>query len=264
MNRIQGKTALITGATSGIGHAVARRFAAEGCHLVLWARRTERLREIGNQLRDHYGVTVATAVVDVRRREAVEAAAASLATPPDMLINNAGLAAGLAKLHEGDPADWDRMLDTNVKGLLLVSRAIIPRMVTAGRGHIVNIGSTAGHQVYPMGNVYNASKFAVRALNEAMNVDLAGTPLRVSGVDPGYVETEFAMVRFAGDEARAKKVYEGFRPLSPDDVADVVTYVVNLPEHMNILDCIVLPTPQRNQHVVHKKAAEANQATQAE
>lgn len=252
MNRIQGRTALVTGATSGIGHATARRLAGEGCHLVLWARREERLAEIANQLRDHHGVAVTTEVVDVRQRAAVEGAAGRLAAAPDILINNAGLAAGFSKLHEGDPDDWDRMLDTNVKGLLLVSRAIIPLMVAAGRGHIVNIGSTAGHQVYPMGNVYNASKHAVRALNEAMNVDLAGTPLRVSGIDPGYVETEFALVRFAGDSSRAKKVYEGFRPLSADDVADVVAWVVNLPEHMNILDLIVLPTAQRNQHVVHR------------
>ena len=257
MNRIQGMRALITGATSGIGQACARRFAAQGASLVLWARRDERLRALAAELGAAHGTDVQTAVVDVRRRADVESAAAALAASgpaPDILLNNAGLAAGFAKLHEGDPDDWDRMLDTNVKGLLLVSRAVVPLMVARGRGHIVNIGSTAGHQVYPMGNVYNASKFAVRALNEAMNVDLAGTALRVSGVDPGYVETEFARVRFAGDEQRAAKVYEGFRPLSPDDVADVVTYIVNLPGHMNIQSCIVLPTAQRNQHVVHREA----------
>lgn len=257
MNRIRGKRALITGATSGIGQSCARRFAAEGANLVLWARREDRLQALAGELAAAHGVRVDTAVVDVRSRAAVAAAARALTgtgEAPDILLNNAGLAAGLAKLHEGDPDDWDRMMDTNVKGLLLVSRAVVPLMVARGRGHIVNIGSTAGHQVYPMGNVYNASKFAVRALNEAMNVDLAGTALRVSGVDPGYVETEFAKVRFAGDEQRAAKVYEGFQPLTPDDVADVVTYVVNLPEHMNILDCIVLPTAQRNQHVVHRVA----------
>lgn len=256
MNRIKGKRALITGATSGIGQACARRFAAEGATLVLWARREDRLRALAGELGAAHGTRVDTAVVDVRSRDAVDAAARALTVTgeaPDILLNNAGLAAGLAKLHEGDPDDWDRMMDTNVKGLLLVSRAVVPLMVARGRGHIVNIGSTAGHQVYPMGNVYNASKFAVRALNEAMNVDLAGTALRVSGVDPGYVETEFAKVRFAGDEQRAAKVYEGFRPLTPDDVADVITYIVNMPEHVNILDCIVLPTAQRNQHVVHRE-----------
>jgi len=248
MNRISGLTALITGATSGIGLACARRLASEGVHLVLWARRLERLEEVAREL--GASVRVRTAVVDVRDRAAVESAAAGI--EPDILINNAGLAAGLAKLHEGDPADWDRMMDTNVKGLLAVSRAIIPGMVARGRGHIINLGSTAGHQVYPMGNVYNASKFAVRALTEAMNVDLAGTPLRVSGIDPGYVRTDFAKVRFHGDEARAAKVYEGFTPLSADDVADVVSYVLNLPPHVNILDLILLPTAQRNQHVVHR------------
>jgi serine 3-dehydrogenase len=257
MSRISGKLALITGATSGIGEACARRFAAGGANLALWARRKDRLDALAAEL-SALGVKIETAVVDVRSRGAVESAAKQLSDAPDILLNNAGLAAGFSKLHEGDPDDWDRMIDTNVKGLLLVSRAVVPLMVARGRGHIVNIGSTAGHQVYPMGNVYNASKFAVRALNEAMNVDLAGTALRVSSVDPGYVETEFAKVRFAGDEARAAKVYEGFRPLSGDDVAGVIDYIVNLPEHMNILDCIVLPTPQRNQHVVHRQGIPAS------
>ena len=255
MSRITGKLALVTGASSGIGQSCARRFAAAGTHLVLWARRLDRLEALAASLRAAHGVTVRVAALDVRDRAAVERAAAALlqAGPvPDILLNNAGLAAGLDKLHEGDPDDWDRMIDTNLKGLLYVSRAIIPAMVSAGRGHIVNIGSTAGHQVYPAGNVYNASKFGVKALTEAMNVDLVGTPLRVSSVDPGHVRTEFANVRFHGDTEREANLYRGFRPLSPDDVADVVMYVVGLPEHVNILDVVVLPTAQRSVHTIHR------------
>ena len=258
MNRISGKLALITGASSGIGLACARRFAAEGADLVLWARRQDRLREIAAELTAGPGVAVRTAAVDVRDRAAVTRAADALVRDgavPDILLNNAGLASGLAKLHEGDPDDWDLMIDTNVKGLLWVTRALLPHMVAKGRGHVVNIGSSAGHQVYPMGNVYHATKFAVRALNEAINVDLAGTPLRCSSVDPGYVTTEFARVRFKGDEGRAKRTYEGFTPLAPEDVADLVTYIVNLPEHVNILEARIFPTAQRNQHVIHREPA---------
>jgi len=252
--RITGKLALVTGASSGIGTAVARRLAADGCHLALWARRADRLDALVAELRAAHGIEAAGAAVDVRDRDAVNAAAAALLARrvPDILINNAGLAAGLSKLQEGDPDDWDRMIDTNVKGLLNVSRAVLPAMVGRGTGHVINIGSTAGHQVYPMGNVYNATKFAVRALTEAMNLDVAGTMVRVGAVDPGHVETEFAQVRFHGDAARATQVYEGFRPLGPDDVAEVVAFVVNLPEHVNIADAVVLPTAQRNVYVIHR------------
>ena len=255
MNRITGKLALITGASSGIGQSCARRLAAEGANLVLWARRLDRLEALAAALRGAHGVSVRVAAVDVRDRAAVERVAAALLQEglvPDILLNSAGLAAGLDKLHEGDPDDWDRMIDTNLKGLLYVSRALIPAMVKAGRGHIVNIGSTAGHQVYPAGNVYNASKFGVKALTEGMNVDLVGTPLRVSSVDPGHVRTEFANVRFHGDAEREANLYKGFRPLSPDDIADVVAYVVGLPEHVNILDVVVLPTAQRSVHTIHR------------
>jgi serine 3-dehydrogenase len=254
MNRIAGKLALITGASSGIGAACARRFAAEGARVVLWARRVERLEALGAQLGK---ATVQVAAVDVRDRAAVERTANALigaGAVPDILINSAGLASGLARIQEGDPDDWDRMIDTNLKGLLYVTRAILPHMVARRRGHVVNIGSTAGHQTYPMGNVYNATKFGVRALTEGMNLDVAGTPIRVSSVDPGYVETEFSEVRFHGDQEKAKAVYQGFRPLSADDVADVITYVVNLPEHVNIPDVIVVPTAQRNVYVVDRSS----------
>ena len=157
------------------------------------------------------------------------------------------------KIHEGDPDDWDRMIDTNLKGLLNVTRAVLPHMVARRRGHVVNIGSTAGHMTYPMGNVYNATKFGVRALTEGMNLDLAGTPIRVSAVDPGYVETEFSEVRFHGDKERAQGVYRGFRPLTGDDVADAIAYVVNLPEHVNIPDLVIVPTAQRNVYVVDRE-----------
>ena len=255
MNRIKGKLAFITGASSGIGLAVARRFAADGANLVLWARRADRLRAITSELAAAYGVTVANAAVDVRDRAAVEAAAARLLAEsgtPDILLNNAGLAAGLSKTQDGDPDDWDRMIDTNVKGLLYVTRAVLPAMVKRGTGHVVNLGSLAGLQVYPMGNVYNASKFAVKALTEAINLDVLGTRIRVSGIEPGHVRTEFAEVRFHGDAAKAAKVYEGFAPLTPEDVADVIVYVVNAPENVNIMDVVMASTAQRSVHHVHR------------
>jgi serine 3-dehydrogenase len=255
MTRIAGKLALITGASSGIGRACAERLAADGCNLVLWARRMERLEALAESLRASRRVSVLVGAVDVRDRAGVNAAAAALVAAgsvPDILLNNAGLAAGLATLQDGDPDDWDRMIDTNVKGLLNVSRALLPHLVRRGTGHVVNIGSTAGHQTYPMGNVYNASKFAVRALTEGMNLDVVGTMVRVSAVDPGHCRTEFAAVRFHGDTARAAQVYEGFRPLAPEDVAEIVAFVVNLPEHVNLFDAVVLPTAQRNVYVIHR------------
>jgi 3-hydroxy acid dehydrogenase / malonic semialdehyde reductase len=258
VNRITGKLILITGASSGIGEACARRFAADGANLALWARRLDRLEQLAAELRDRHRSKVGLTQVDVRDRGAVSRAADALVAAggeqvPDVLLNNAGLASGLSKIHEGDPDDWDRMIDTNLKGLLNVTRAILPHMVARRRGHVVNIGSTAGHQTYPMGNVYNATKFGVRALTEGMNLDVAGTPIRVSSVDPGFVETEFSEVRFHGDRERAASVYQGFRPLTADDVADAIAYVVNLPEHVNILDMIIVPTAQRNVYVVDRE-----------
>ena len=255
MSRVSGKLALVTGASSGIGEACARRLAAEGAHLALWARRRERLTKLGADLERAHGVLVRIAAVDVRDRTAVNDAAAELlaAQVPDILINNAGLAAGFNKIHEGDVDDWDRMIDTNLKGLLNVTRAILPQMVTRRRGHVVNIGSTAGHMSYPKGNVYSATKAGVRALTEGMNLDVAGTPIRVSSVDPGFVETEFSDVRFRGDSAKAKAVYRGFTPLSAADVADAVAYVLNLPEHVNVFDMIIVPTAQRNVYVVDRE-----------
>jgi 3-hydroxy acid dehydrogenase / malonic semialdehyde reductase len=256
MNRIQGKLALVTGASSGIGEACARRFAAEGADLALWARRVDRLRDLAGDLSREHGVTVRVAAVDVRDRVAVAEAATTLLSegePPHILVNNAGLASGLDPIQEGDFDDWDRMIDTNVKGLLNVTRTLLPAMIGAGRGHVINIGSTAGYMVYPKGNVYNATKYAVTALTEGINLDLAGTPLRVSSVDPGFVETEFSSVRFHGDEERAANVYRGFQPLSGDDVADAVVYAANLPPHATVLRLILQPTAQRNAYVVDRR-----------
>jgi 3-hydroxy acid dehydrogenase / malonic semialdehyde reductase len=255
MNRIKNKLALITGASAGIGEATARRFASDGCNLALWARRADKLAELANALRKEHGVQVSTDIVDVRDRAAVNDAAQRMVQDvgiPHILVNSAGLASGMANLQDGDPDDWDLMLDTNVKGLLLVTRAVLPRMIAEGRGHIVNMGSAAGHMTYPKGNVYNASKYAVRALNEAMSLDLLGTPIRVSSVDPGLVETEFSVVRFHGDRERAKTPYKGLQPLVADDIADVIGYIVNTPEHVNILDVLIYPTAQRNVYTVHR------------
>ena len=256
MNRIRDKLILITGASAGIGEACARRCAAEGANLVLWARREDRLVDLADELRKDAVLEIRVAGVDVRDREAVEAEAAEMREAsliPDVLINNAGLASGLAPLQEGDPEDWDRMIDTNVKGLLHVSRAFLPQMIELGRGHIVNIGSTAGHQVYPRGNVYNATKFAVRALTEGMNLDVAGTPIRVSSVDPGFVHTEFSLVRFGGDRQQADAIYRGFQPLLAEDVADAIHYVIDAPEHVNVFNLMLLPTAQRNIYVVDRE-----------
>ena len=255
MNDAASKLVLITGASSGIGAACARRFAADGADLALWARREARLAELADELSGSHGSAVRTAGVDVRDRAAVEAAAAELleTATPDILVNNAGLAAGLATVQEGDPDHWDRMIDTNVKGLLYVSRSILPAMIEAGRGHVINIGSIAGRQVYPMGNVYNATKFAVNALSQGMNLDVLGTPIRVSSIDPGHVGTEFARVRFDGDERKAGAVYDGFTPLRPEDVAETVAFVASRPPDVNITDVVMFSTAQRSANHIHRE-----------
>jgi serine 3-dehydrogenase len=256
MADLNGRSVLITGASSGIGAACARRLAEAGAGVALWARREDRLEELAAELEAENGITVSVAEVDVRDRDRVERAAAGLVADlgvPDVLINNAGLASGFATVQEGDYEDWDRMIDTNLKGLLNVTRSILPGMVERGTGHVINIGSTAGHWVYPKGNVYNATKFAVKALTEAMNLDVAGTAIRVSSVDPGFVHTEFSDVRFHGDSERAHAVYDGFQPLSADDVADVVHFMVSRPPHVNLFDVILVPTAQRNPFVVDRE-----------
>jgi len=256
MTNLEGRWILVTGASAGIGEACSRRFAASGAGLILWARREDRLASLSDELRDRYGVPVEIRPVDVRDRDLVIREAGALVDSgrvPDVLLNNAGLASGFDSIQEGDYADWDRMIDTNVKGLLNVTRELLPHMVARGTGHVVNIGSTAGHQVYPKGNVYNASKFAVRALTEGINLDVAGTQVRVSSVDPGFVHTEFSRVRFHGDDERAEGVYRGFDPLTADDVADCVHFVVTRPPHVNVFDMVLLPTAQRNVYVLDRE-----------
>ncbi len=247
---------MVTGATAGIGAACARRFAAEGADLVLWARREDRLASLAGELEREHGVRVHAGAVDVTDRTAVfEQAAALLERElvPHVLVNNAGLGLGSEPFQESEPGDWDRMIDTNVKGLLNATRRLLPAMIEAGRGHVINIGSILGRWTRPAGHVYGATKYAVRALTRAINLDVAGTAIRVSSVDPGFVETEFSQVRFRGDEARAEAVYEGFEPLTGDDIADAVLYVAGAPAHVNVLELVLVPTAQRNVYVVHRE-----------
>jgi len=244
---ISGRTVLITGASSGIGAACAHHFNAVGCRLLLVARRLERLDRIRTDLASESGDSVLTAAVDVRDKRTFEDWLTSL--PPewatvDVLVNNAGLARGLGALHSGSIDDWEEMIDTNLKGLLYVTRAVLPRMVERGSGHVINIGSIAGHEVYPGGNVYCATKHAVAALNRALGIDLLGTGVRVSSVDPGLVETEFSIVRFHGNVERATAVYEGLKPLSAEDVAEAVLFCATRPPHANVRELILMPSIQ--------------------
>jgi serine 3-dehydrogenase len=255
-NRIAGRTVLVTGATAGIGAACAHAFARQGARLIVTGRRSERLEALAADLTASHEVDVYPATLDVRDRAAVDSLGRQLAAldfMPDVLVNNAGKALGLDPIHAGDPDDWDEMIDTNVKGLLYLTRAFLPRMVEANHGHVVNIGSIAGRWVYPNGGVYCGTKFAVLALTEGINMELVGTKVRVSSVDPGLVETEFSEVRFHGDRARAETVYQGYTPLRPDDVADAVLYVVNAPEHVDILNLVLMPTDQRHATILHKE-----------
>lgn len=242
----------ITGASSGIGAATARAFAQTGATLVLAARRSERLRELAAQ----FATPTHLMSLDVRDRTAVHQAVAALPAAfqdIDILVNNAGLSRGFEPLHEGTEDDWDEMIDTNVKGLLYVTRAVLPGMVARGRGHVINIGSVAGHETYARGNVYCASKAAVRALNKAMRLDLLGTGIRVSTVDPGLVPTEFSDVRFHGDHERAAKVYEGTRPLSAADVADAIVWCASRPSWVNVEEMLLMPTDQAAPTIVHRR-----------
>ncbi len=247
---------LITGASSGIGRACAERFAAAGSRLILTARRKARLQELAAELKERYGTETFLLELDVRDAKAVSQAFNKLPEAwhgIDVLVNNAGLSRGLDKLHEGKLDDWEEMIDTNVKGLLYVSKVVIPGMVQRKRGTIINIGSIAGHDVYIGGNVYCATKHAVDAITRGLRMDLVDTPLRVCTVDPGLVQTEFSDVRFRGDQERASKVYQGYTPLSPSDVADAVYYCAAAPPHVQIAEILILPTAQASPSLVHKK-----------
>lgn len=252
--RVENKVVLITGSSSGIGAACARLFAEQGARLILVARRSPRLSAIAAELRER--TTVHECAVDVRDADAVFRGIAELPAelrPVDILINNAGLGRGLDKLQDGNPKEFDEVIDTNVKGLLYATRAVLPEMVARDAGHIVNIGSVAGRQAYAGGAVYCASKAAVRMLNECLKHDLLGTRIRVSTVDPGMVETNFSVVRFRGDTTRAGKVYAGMTPMTPEDVADAVLFCVTRPAHVNISEMVMLATDQAAATTVHRR-----------
>ncbi len=252
MSIMKGKRVLITGASSGIGRACAGVFAAEGAELILIARRRELLEELSAELRQAHGTTSENIVLDVRRYEDVERALRDV-DGVDVLINNAGLALGMGRVQEADPAHYDAMIDTNVKGLLYVTRRMVPKMIARGRGDIINIGSIAGHEVYPGGAVYCATKHAVDALTRGLRLDVVDTPLRVSSIDPGLVETEFSVVRFEGDRQKADNVYKGLEPLTGRDIADVALFIASRPAHVQIADVVIFPTAQAAATVVHRR-----------
>jgi len=249
MQDLKEKIIFISGASSGIGEACAIEFAKQKSNLILCARRKDRLEQLSAELTNKQGIKILTVELDVRDKNEVENQINNLPEEwknIDILVNNAGLSRGLDLLHEGSIQDWEEMIDTNVKGLLYISRAIIPIMLDNNKGDIINIGSIAGHEVYPKGNVYCATKHAVDAITKGIRLDLLGTPLRVCTVDPGMVETEFSKVRFRGDYERAKIVYQNFTPLSPADIADCVIYAATRPQHVQIAGMIVFPTDQRS------------------
>ncbi len=252
MDYLHDRIVFITGASSGIGAACAKVFAAAGCRLILCARRMDLLKKLGAHLK----APVYLAELDVRDQPAVVKMLRSLPEDwqaIDILVNNAGLARGLAGLPDGDLQDWEEMIDTNIKGLLYVSKEVVARMIARKSGHVINIGSIAGREVYPGGNVYCATKHAVDAITKGLRMDLLGTPIRVSTVDPGLVETEFSMVRFHGDKERAAKVYQGMQPLTGDDIADAVLYCASRPPHIQIAELVIMPTAQRSSTMVARE-----------
>jgi 3-hydroxy acid dehydrogenase/malonic semialdehyde reductase len=256
MNSLKGKITFITGASSGIGKACAEVFAREKSNLILTARRTERLKTLADRLEKAYKIKVEYTGLDVRNYDQVEDVINSLDSnwkKVDILVNNAGLSRGLDKIHEGKREDWDEMIDTNIKGLVYVTRHVLPLMIKRKKGHIINIGSTAGHDVYPAGNVYAATKFAVKALSQATRLDVLDKGIKVSSVDPGMVETEFSIVRFRGDKQRAKKVYKGIKPLTPKDVAEAVLFCATRPENVNINQVVLTPLYQASSTQVYRK-----------
>ena len=250
---MKNKTAFITGATSGIGMATAKLFAKNGLKLILCGRREDRLKILLEELST--STEVHTLRFDVRNKEEVFSAINSLPqqfSEIDILINNAGNAHGMDTIEEGSIEDWDAMLDINVKGLLYVSKTILPKMIERKRGHIINIGSTAGKEIYPKGNVYWASKHAVDAINQGMRLDLNGKGIKVGAINPGLVKTEFSEVRFKGDSERAEKVYKGYTPLKPEDIADIIWFAVTRPPHVNIADLTVMCLDQASSTIVNK------------
>lgn len=256
MRNLKNKIVFITGASSGFGKAAAIAFAKKGAKLIIAARRTAKLKEFSAELKNKYKAEVLPITLDVRNKNEVFKAVNYLPKKwenIDILVNNAGLSRGLDKLHEGKMQDWDEMIDTNVKGLLYVSRAVIPVMVKNNSGHIVNIGSIAGHEVYPKGSVYCASKHAVDAITKGMRLDLVDTDIRVTTIDPGLSETEFSIVRFRGNVNKAKSVYLGIEPIKAEDVADAIIYAVTRPLNVVIAEMILQPNKQASTMVTHRK-----------
>ncbi|HVO73351.1 MAG TPA: SDR family oxidoreductase [Ignavibacteriaceae bacterium] len=256
MESLKNKTIFITGASSGIGKACAELFASEGGNLILCARRIERLKKLSEDLSQKFGTHAHIVQLDVRNRKEVSEKISSIPNEfrnIDVLLNNAGLARGFDKIYEGNIDHWEEMIDTNIKGLLYVTRQILPKMIERKKGHIVNIGSTAGHEVYINGNVYCATKFAVNALTQAIRLDALDKNIRVSTVDPGMVLTEFSSVRFSGDEEKVKKVYEGVKPLSPKDIAETILFCITRPEHVSINEVIMTPSAQASSNFIYRE-----------
>ncbi|MBN2424093.1 MAG: SDR family oxidoreductase [Calditrichaceae bacterium] len=256
MTSLNNKTVLITGATSGIGLACAEVFAAKGAKLIITGRRENRLKELSERFNKEYKNRTCYLCFDIREYEQVKKTIRSLPDDfreIDILINNAGLAAGLEKVQEASVENWERMINTNIKGLLYMTREVLPGMIERQRGHIINIGSTAGHEVYPKGSVYCATKHAVDALTRGIRMDVMDTPIRVSTVDPGLVETEFSIVRFNGDKNQADNVYKGMTPLTGTDVAETVLFVATRPPHVQIAEVIIMATDQGSAVLVHRK-----------
>lgn len=250
------KIALITGATSGIGEATAHRLAADGYNLILTGRREDRLDDVSTRIAEQYEVDILTLCFDVRSSEEVNAAIDMIPEeflPIDVLVNNAGLASGLSLIQDGDVEDWEAMIDTNIKGLLYITRRVAPMMAERKRGHIINIGSIAGLYAYEKGNVYCATKFAVNAISQSLRVDLLKDHVKVTEVKPGMVDTEFSLVRCHGDQAKADSTYNGLKPLSGMDIANVISWVLSQPEHVNINDIVVTPTAQANAYYVNRE-----------
>jgi|SRR4030095_2859309 len=255
MISLKNKIVLITGASSGIGLSCAEAFAKEGSKLIIAARRSERLKKITDKLTGTYGIECKAIKLDVKNKTSVQNSVNRLPEKwkkIEVVVNNAGLSRGLDKIHEGKIQDWDEMIDTNIKGLLYVSKAVIPLMVRRNSGHIINIGSIAGHEVYPKGNVYSATKHAVDAITKGMRMDLVETNIRVTTIDPGLVETEFSLVRFRGNSKKAKAVYKGIKPLTPDDVADAVIFAATRPIHVDVAEMILLANNQASSIVIHR------------
>ncbi len=253
---LKNKTAIITGASFGIGAATAHAFAKAGARVIIAARTKYKLEVLQKQLQEQYQADVCVLAMDVCDRQAVATAIDGLAhnwQGIDILVNNAGLALGLDPIAQADPDDWDRMIDTNVKGLLYVSHYVLKGMIKRNQGHVINIGSVSSYEVYPGGSVYCATKFAVRAISQGMKMEVTGTPIRVTEIDPGMAETEFSVTRFKGDRERAHNVYANIQALSGADVADAIVYAVNCPAHVNIRNLVIVPTDQGSVLAAHKK-----------